>query len=42
MCNVYNLCSESFEEGSQYSGSSQISHADRFMYKIVVKGVSLY
>ncbi|XP_027905891.1 replication protein A 70 kDa DNA-binding subunit C-like [Vigna unguiculata] len=32
--------SETFEEGSQYSGSSQISHVDRFMYKTVVKSVS--
>ncbi|XP_027938453.1 replication protein A 70 kDa DNA-binding subunit E-like [Vigna unguiculata] len=31
---------EIFEEGSQYSGSSQISHVDRFMYKTVVKSVS--
>ncbi|XP_027922729.1 uncharacterized protein LOC114180624 [Vigna unguiculata] len=32
--------SETFKEGSQYSGSSQISHVDRFMYKTVVKSVS--
>ncbi|XP_027904305.1 uncharacterized protein LOC114164038 [Vigna unguiculata] len=32
--------SETFEEGSQYSGSSQINHVDRFMYKTVVKSVS--
>jgi len=30
---------EIFEEGSQYSGSSQISRVDRFMYKIVIKSV---
>jgi len=32
--------SESFEKGSQYSGSSQIIHVDRFMYKTIVKSVS--
>jgi len=29
-----------FEEGNQYSGSSQISHVDRYIYKTVVKSVS--
>ena len=31
---------ETFEEGSQYSGSLQISNVDRFMHKTVVKSVS--
>jgi len=40
-CLICRSCAhEIFEEGSQYSGSSQISHVDRFMYKIVVKSVS--